>query len=74
MEITTTLTNNKLGPIYNSAPKTQCFIISNKDNFIPFIREFKYFGSYIDFLLNDTLDIKIRVKQVTKAIGILSII
>ena len=52
----------------------QRLTINNNNGFILFATEFKYLGSCINFLLDNTIDIKIRIKKVTKAISTLSFV
>ena len=42
--------------------------------FIPFTSEFCYLGTMIDFLLDDTSDVKARIVKATKAVGALNFI
>lgn len=62
-----------LEDIYKRAPET-ADIILNDDEKIPFATEFCYLGSAIDFLIDDTVDIKCRISKANKAMGALGFI
>ena len=49
-------------------------MINNNEGFITFTSIFKYLGSMIDFLLDDSTDIKNRITNANKAIRALSFI
>ena len=59
--------------MYKSAPETTDTMINN-DASIPFIIEFCYLGSIINFLLDDTTDIKRRIVKANKVISALGCI
>ena len=61
-------------PMYRAASKTDCFFINNNGSFIHFVNEYKYLGSYIDFLLDNKGDITMRIKYVLKVVGTLRFI
>ena len=55
------------------APETQVLDISTEEH-IPFASSFCYLDSEIDFLLDDTSEIRIRINKVNKAMGVLKFI
>ena len=59
---------------YHKAPETQQYSIDSDNRFISFTPIFKYLGSLIDFLRNDSTDVKNRISSVSKALGALSFI
>ena len=62
-----------LTEIYSNAPETAPLKV-NAMEFIPFTSEFCYLGTMIDFLLDDTSDVKARIVKATKAVGALNFI
>ena len=58
---------------YKDAPKTVDIIV-NEIKFIPFVPNFYYLGSVIDFLIDDTTDVKSRITKASKAMGALGFI
>ena len=61
-----------LDSIYDNAKEPETFIVDNKNNHIHFVKEFKYLGTTINYMLDDTLDIKFRISQASKAVGALT--
>ena len=59
---------------YQNSPETQNFNIDDNDRFISFTPSFKYLGSMIDFLLDDSTDVKHRINSALKALGTLRFI
>ena len=59
--------------MYKNVPETADIIINNNES-IPFVSEFCYLGSIIDFLLDDTSDIKSRILKANCAVGALKCI
>ena len=59
---------------YYNTLETQNFEIDNDNNFIPFTLTFKYLGLLIDFLLDNSTNIKNRINSASKALGALSFI
>ena len=64
------LTSTKWNKI---TPETQVLDISTEEH-IPFASSFCYLGSEIDFLLDDTSEIRIRINKANKAMGALKFI
>lgn len=62
-----------LHKLYIDAPKTKVINI-NTDEHMPFVSSFCCLGSEIDFLLDDTSEIRIRINKANKAIGALKFI
>ena len=58
---------------YESAPETEVIVI-NESELMPFTANFCYSGSVIDFLIDDTTDVKSRVNKASKAMGALGFI
>ena len=52
--------------MYDCTKETEVF------NHIHFVKEFKYLGTTINYMLDNTVDIKHQITQVSKAVGALS--
>ena len=59
---------------YRNSQETQRFKVDNDDGFISFASTFKYLGSLIDFLLDNSTNVKHRISSASKALGALSFI
>ena len=59
---------------YRNTSETENFKMGNDDGFISFILIFKYLRSLIDFLLDNSINIKNRISSASKALGIMSFI
>ena len=62
-----------LQKLHAIAPKTQVLDI-NLEEYVPFVLHFCYLGSEIDFLLNNTNEIKIMINKANKAMRVLNFI
>ena len=58
---------------YKSSPKTAVIII-NDNELISFVLNFCYLGSFIVFLIDNTLEVKSRITKASKAMGALEFI
>ena len=63
-----------LKKIYYNTYKTNNFSVDNEGCFISFTHYFKYLRSIIDFLLNNTTDIDIRISAANKVMGVMAFI
>ena len=66
--------SSSLLEVYKKSPETQNITIDDNDGFISFTPSFKYLGSMIDFLLDDSTDVKHRINAASKALGALKFI
>ena len=67
-------TNIDLSLIYSTTPETEKFVIDENGGFMPFVKEFEHLGSHMDFLLDNAIEIRAIIKQVTKTVGALGFI
>ena len=44
--------------MHDSAKETKAFNVNNENNYVHFEKEFKYLGTSINYILDDTVDIK----------------
>ena len=74
-DVVTSVKHDKINlqKIYIDAPETQVLDISTEEH-VPFASSFCYLGAEIDFLLDDTSEIRIRVNKANKAMGALKFI
>jgi len=61
-----------LDSIYENSVETKTIILDEHNNHIHFVKEFKYLGTIINYMLDDTIDIKHRITQASKAVGALN--
>ena len=62
-----------LKEIYIKALETAPLTV-NSVEFIPFTSDFYYLGTIVDFLLDDTSDVKARIVKATKAVSALNFV
>ena len=59
---------------YSEAPETRDIAVDERGGTLSFTKEFLYLGSNIDFLIDDTTDVKNRISKASKAMGALKFI
>ena len=59
---------------YTEAPETRDIIVDERGGTLSFTNEFLYLGSSIDFLIDDTTDVKNRISKASKSMGALKFI
>jgi len=59
---------------YSEAPETRDITVDERGGTLSFTMEFLYLGSNIDFLIDDTTDVKNRISKASKSMGALKFI
>ena len=59
---------------YSEAPETNDIIVDERGGTLSFTNEFLYLGSNIDFLIDDTTDVRNRISKASKSMGALKFI
>ena len=59
---------------YDNALETKDIVVDKKGGIFSFTKAFLYLGSNIDFLINDTMDVKNRISKANKSMGALKFV
>ena len=54
------------------SPHTRACNIRESGHYVPFVKQFNCIGTIIDYLLDDTIDVKKRISQAKRSVGALS--